>query len=264
MDKMTVGYLTGTKHLISLDVAARWVPRERIPIVEIDQVASMCGTCRGVNGGCPEWAPYFDLITPSLPGIFIIDVTIDMAWAIMWAYRKPNSNVIGHNYFRCGYADILTDRYIKKLLAMVTEAYAEADMGSRVYPLGVGHCPGCRSKKACTVLRGEQCINTRGRMYSIEATGVECSELNKELYGQRLPWWYKSPELPMYMRRYAGIFCHSEVSGVLEVLLREAMTKHRSYVSEGPERMPEYPADMVSAPDTSIDAGLSYPAYTDF
>lgn len=248
------GYRTGSGNTMIIEVHGHLVPREDIPLVDLADYKQLCEGCRGLNGGCSQWAPYFEWIKPSQRYFYVVDVRLDMAWAIKYAHRHAKS-VVQHNYFRCGYADLLTDKYTWSLIK-----YMEKVSGQ--YALGIGHCHGCRSKKMCTVLRGERCITPELRHYSVEATGVECSQLNLMLYGSRLPWWFKSEALPMEMRRYAGLFSNDNLEGYLI----DAVKAHRSFIQpDEVAPMPLYEIATVPAPTTALqDAGTVFPMYVDF
>lgn len=249
-----IGYKTASGNTMIMQVSGHMVNRGDMPLVDIADYKQLCEGCRGLNGGCAQWAPYFEWIKPSAKSFFVVDIKLDMAWAIKYAYRHSD-NPIKHNYFRCGYADMITDKYTWSIIK-----HMEQETGC--YALGIGHCHGCRSKKMCTVLQGEKCIAPDKRHYSIEATGVECSELNRMLYGDRLPWWFKSEALPLYMRRFAGLFTNDN----LEVALWSAVLHHRSHVPlDQVISMPAYGAELVAAPATSLqDAGTVFPMYIDF
>lgn len=247
------GYKTGSGNTMIIEVGGRLVKREDMPLIHPADYKSLCEGCKGLNGGCAEWAPYFEHIKPSQRAFYVVDVKLDMAWAIKYAFRHSD-NVIKHNFFRCSYADLLTDRYTWSLIKRMEQQ-------SGCYALGIGHCHGCRSKKMCTVLRGEPCIATDKRHYPIEATGVECSALNVLLYGQRLPWWFKSDALPIEMRRYTGLFTNDN----LEAYLVDAMRAHRSYIPlDQVVPMPQYEMDCIAAPADSMDAGHEFPMYVGF
>lgn len=252
--KIKAGYRTGSGNTMVLDVTGTLLPRDQIPLIDQRDYMDLCQGCKGLNGGCSYWAPYFEYIKPSQKKFYVVDVKLDMAWAVKYAYRHSNST-IKHNYFRCGYADLLTDHYTWGLIKRM-----EQETGA--YALGIGHCHGCRSKKMCTILQGEKtCISPEKRHYSIEATGVECSALNEQLHGERLPWWFKGPELPLYMRRFAGLFVNHEFDN----LLHKLVTSHRSYIPfEQAADLPEYEIAEVLAPADSMDAGTLFPMYVDF
>lgn len=250
---ITVGYKTGTGNTLTLDVDGHLIPREDIPLFYQEDYRTLCGTCKGTNGGCSKFAPYFEYLKPSMKMLYVVTVRLDMAWAIKYAYRH-GASISGHNYFRCGYADILTDRYLWGVVKAMHEK-------TGCYALGVGHCHGCRSKKLCTVLRDEPCINPRMRDHSIEAVGVACSELNQMLYGSRLSWWFKGEPLPVEMRRYAGLFSNEN----LDYLLLDVIRERKSYIPlDEVTPMPVYDMDLVSAPADSMDAGVKFPMYVDF
>lgn len=248
-----VGYQTYSGNTMMLEVNGHWLDREAVPLVHQDDYKQLCEGCNGLNGGCAQWAPYFEWIKPSVKKFFVIDVKLDMAWAVKYAYRYKDS-VARHNYFRMGYADLLTDRYIWYLAKRLEQV-------SGYFTLGAGHCHGCRSKKMCTVLRAEPCINTRGRHYSVEATGVECSALSEVLYGRRLPWWFKGEALPTEIRRFSGLFSNDNLDGAL----LDAVRSHRSYIPiDQVVQMPTYAEMMLPAPDDSQDAGRMFPMYIGF
>lgn len=246
------GYRTASGNTMIIEVNGHLMPRDAVPVVYAEDYVQLCGNCKGLNGGCSLFAPYFDLIKPSMELFYVVDVRIDMAWAIKYAHRH-GSSVISHNYFRCGYADLLTDRYLYGMIMKMEEK-------TGCYALGVGHCHGC-SKKDCTVLRDEACAKPKKRHYSIEATGVECSSLNQLLYGSRLPWWFKGTALPAEMRRYAGLFSNEN----LDYLLLDVIRERKSYIPlDEVSPMPVYDMDLVDAPADSMDAGVRFPMYTDF
>lgn len=247
------GYKTYSGNTMILEVNGHWMDREHVPLVHQDDYKTLCEGCRGLNGGCSQWAPYFEWIKPSMKRFYVVSVKLDMAWAVKYAYRWKQS-VSRHNYFRMGYADLLTDRYTWSIVKHMEKA-------TQCYTLGLGHCHGCRSKKMCTVLRGEPCINPKQRHYSVEATGIECSTLSEMLYGRRLPWWFKGDALPAEMRRFAGMFSNDNLDGAL----LNAVRAHRSYISpDDVVAMPQYEMQLIDAPADSQDAGHSYMMYTDF
>ena len=243
--------------MMTLKVSGHLMSRYDVPIVYPEDVVGMCGKCKGVNGGCAIYAPYFEMVKPSQKHIFIVDVRLDMAWAIKYAHHNPTYGPVRNNYFRCGYGDIITDRYLRKLIAHLMDNTGQ-------YGLGVGHCSGCRSKKLCTVLRGEPCINIEKRRFSIEATGVECSTLNEMLYGHRLMWWFKGSDLPLYMRRYGGVLTNATDLQSLGDLLMDATRASRSFIPiKDTPPIPEFEVAISTVPEEACGEYGQYPAYVD-
>lgn len=253
MIKIKAGYKTYSGNTMEIEIIGRLMPRSEVPLIEQADYKQLCEGCRGLNGGCAQWAPYFEYIKPSIKHFYVISTRLDMAWAIKYAHRHRNS-IIHHNYFRMGYADLLTDRYT---WGITKKLWQKTDL----FTLGLGHCHGCRSKKACTVLQGDHCINPKARCYSIEATGVECSALNQILRNYRIPWWYKNEALPADMVRMSGLFTDDN----LDNLLLDTVMKHRSYIPTSEViQYPHYELADVPAPADSFDAGTMFLMYVDF
>jgi hypothetical protein len=62
----------------------------------------------------------------------------------------------------------------------------------------------------------------------MEATGVDCDELHRMLYGNWLPWAYWGiKKLPTYITRYVGILTNDPAETVH--ILHETMLKDKSY-----------------------------------
>ena len=92
----------------------------------------------------------------------------------------------------------------------------------------------------------------------MEATGIECQNLHRDMFDEALPWWYRTPDIiPAYMYRYAGVFCGD--SGELNGMLIDFAHNDKSYISDIPEH--GYDAFLeLPIPEDKNDIG-SYIAY---
>jgi len=252
---LPVGYRTGSGNVMKMTVHGFLVHRDDMPIMEEDLVEGMCnwGTgCKGHNGGCPPYAPYFDKMRVKSDKLYVIVVEFDMAGAI--THSGWWKGVSAPGLYILVYADRLTMCYTQRLLKEFEK--------SRFYTLGLSNCPGCRLKD-CTVLEGGRCNRPEKRRYSMEAVGVACHELQLMLFYNAMPWWYKTPEhMPCRMYRYAGVFASS--SGLsedsLDNMLKTFAMSDKSYV-ELADELPSYPMETFSIPDNCVDGGMPYGVY---
>lgn len=238
---ITVGYQTGTGNSLTLRIFGGPANRDDIPLFyPKEDLIHLCGDCKGHSGGCPPYAPYFEDIKPSCPWFYVLVIQMDMAWAI--AYSGDT------DYFRFSYADRLTVYYLQRMFKAITEL-------TGCYCLTAGGCSACR---LCVVLEGKPCAYPRRRGYSVEATGVDCSELHRMIFGRRLPYWYYDGAIPHYMYRYGGFFI--ETLGKMDEMVVQAITRDKHFTLER-KPIPQYRLVKRVAPDHVIDAGMEYDAY---
>lgn len=241
MLKLTVGYQTGTGNSLTLDIFADCFHRDDVPLFyPKEDLIHLCGDCKGYSGGCPPYAPYFEDIKPSCPWFYVLVVRMDMAWAI--AYSGDT------DYFRFSYADRLTVYYLQR----VSKAFSDL---TKSYSLTAGGCSACHP---CVVLDGKPCAHPRRRGYSVEATGVDCSELHRIIFGRRLPYWYYDGAIPRYMVRYGGFFVNTSTS--MEAVMVQAVTQDKHFTLER-KPVPQYRLVERVAPEHVVDAGMKYDAY---
>ena len=255
MIQLDLGYRTGSGNLMSMTVIGQMIDRNDVTIVSREDAKTLCGDCKGFNGGCPSYAPSFDKIKPSMPMFYVVNVFMDMRWSLLYAGGKLNQDVstsgarIRLNMYRIVYIDRLTDNYTTRV---VRQLAPKTDS----YPLGLGNCNGC---PVCSVLETGKCSKPDKRMYSMEATGVECSALNEILYGSRLPWWYRTETLPIYMARYAGVFvAHGWSESMLDHDLQDICEHDKTYVDadDVSHLMPDCDSVIDTAPDGAYDEGV--------
>lgn len=245
---INAGYKTSSGNELSMTIYGQLYDRTDIPLFQDDQRLELCGSCKGVDGGCPGGgAPYFEQLKHNDNQFYVIVVQFDMAWAIQ--YGGVGKGIRQSNYFRSGYADRLTDLYIWRLVKYLEEA-ADA------YGLGCGNCPVCTPKR-CTVMADAKCAYPDRRRYSMEAVGVDCSTLHEELFGERLPYWYYTPELPRHMHRYAGLFVSDDIGELLSVAVRA----DKSYNGACDVTVPEYELVDLKVPEGAYDEGSHYLGY---
>lgn len=247
MLEIEVGYETGSGNILGLTIFGQLMSRKDVPLFPSSILLELCGDCKGVNGGCPEGgAPYFTQLKLSKDLFYVIVVRMDMAWAL--DYAGVGKSIAQSNYFRSGYADRLTDLYSWRLLRRLEDSVATT------YGIGCGNCPRC-TPKVCSVMRGERCLYPDERRFSVEAVGIDCHALHRELFGDSLPWWYYTPELPRYMHRYMGLFVPGDIGMSLDI----AVKNDNSYV-EPPHTLDYDLVDLV-VPEGAYDEGVSYQGY---
>lgn len=247
MSKFVVGYRTGTDHDLSLDIFGELYMREDISLFyPKDDLYLLCGKCGGFSGGCPPYAPYFDQLKPTCPWFYVIVVRMDVAWGIKYS---------GHSeYLRFSYVDRLTEFYMKRIMNELSKRL-------KAFGLICGGCRGCNNhKEKCPVIRGGKCSNPRRRTYSVEAVGVDCSELHEMIFGRRLPYWYYDGALPRYMVRYGGLFLRDDVASNVDGVIADVIRNDKSYIPFVPA-VPQYRLVKRVAPAHVLDAGLEYDAY---
>jgi len=244
-----VGYKTSTGNILSLLVHMHVLKRGDVPLLTEWEQATACGTCKGMNGGCPGCAPRFDAIRPSLDTLAIITVSVDMAWAIEYSGNR-------NTYMRGSCTDSITSWYVMRLLKHFDNRYV----------IGLGNCPVCVHRTGgCDVIKGLPCRYPKQRIYSMEAVGVDCDMLNSILYGEWLPWFYYHRginDIPRYMIRYAGVLMDKYSALVWDVM--NATTKaDLSYVPmwEVPD-LPKYKLGMTKVP-TGPHKGCNQYVYVD-
>jgi hypothetical protein len=223
--------------------------REDVPLGNYDR--SICGDCKGYNGGCVGFAPHFSILKPSHKHLLVLSVEIDMAWAIMYAHDSGHPKQ--SNYFRLTYADRLTEAYLRRILGAIKDKL-------HGYPLGAGNCSGCGSvvgNKMCGVLIDGKCLHPDKRTFSMEATHIDCSVLCQQLLGRRLAWWYRDEIIPRYMNRFAGVLLMSDKIPDLESVYKA----DKACVDQSMPLMKEYALFSATAPEGCVDAGMEYDAY---
>lgn len=248
------GYKTGTGNMMPLIISGHTLHRDDIPVVEEEDVKSLCdwkGGCKGHNGGCPPYAPHFDKVKPSMELVYVITVEFDMKYAIEYSGWWRGSSVPG--LFIITYADRLTMNYMQRLLKRVEN--------NDLYCLGLSNCPGCRPSE-CTIVKEGRCSKPRERRFSVEATGILCNELHQELFGEFLPWWYRTQEhMPNKLVRYSAVFVDEWWSHTMEGLLTSAVQTDNSYTLLRNVSDLEYDVETLTVPEGCLDEGVEYQAY---
>lgn len=249
MFEFEVGYKTGSGNKMALTVYGKNFDREDIPI---DVPGLYCVhngiECGGYNGGCPPYSPKFENIKKAYPFFYVICIRFDLAYAIKYAGLKNGKH---EGYFVLSYADRLTMHYIQRALK-----YFEA---RGYYALGASNCPGCTPKR-CTITRGRTCSNPKKRRFSLEATGVECHKLHRNMFMEVLPWWYRTPKhVPVWMYRYAGVFCERDTLAE-DDLLEEFAWNDSSFHNLIPEHNRK--RLIMKIPEGAYDGGEDYLVYS--
>lgn len=249
-----VGYTTGSGNIMPLRVCGHTIRRGDVPIVERDDVKGLCdwnGGCKGHNGGCPPYAPYFENLKPKMDLLYVLTVEFDMAYAIEYSGWWKGASVPG--LFIITYADRLTMNYMQRLL----KVFEEKDL----YCLGLSNCPGCRPAD-CKVIRGEPCAKPKKRRFSVEAVGILCNELHQDIFGEFLPWWYRTQEyMPTKVVRYSAVFVDEWWSHTAEGVLMHATHTDKSYVRVENVPVVEYDVKTLTVPGGCLDEGTEYQAY---
>ena len=267
MIQLPVTYKTSSGNILVFNVTGVLMDRNDVPYVGPDDAKSLCGSCKGYNGGCPPFAPPFDKLKPSHEYMYVVCVTIDMSWSTLYAGGKLRDNITTRgdksrlNMYRIVYTDRLSERYVGRILHAL-EARVDG------YGLSVGNCASCPGK--CTVVKTGKCSKPVRRKYSMEATGIECSSLHEMIFGERLPWWYRTVQLPVYMARYSGVLIeHGWSESCLDGELEKACRADKSYderlaIETANELMPSFPIIELTAPEGCYDEGMKYLAYEVF
>lgn len=260
-----MGYKTGSGNVMPLKVRGELMDRSDVPIVPEDQLRSMCTWqvgCKGHNGGCPPYSPYFENVKPSKPLFYAIVVEFDMKYSMeysRWWRGKYNADwrVKGSNpgSYILTYADRLTMCYVQRIL----KVFERQD----VYCLGLSNCPGCRPAD-CTVTQGMPCRKPKKRRYSVEAVGILCSHLHLELFGEHMTWWHMEQrgDMPVKMVRYAGLLLKEEQVVLTDALFKDAVLSDKSYTKY--EDVPElegYDISTAFVPEGCLDTCDKYDIY---
>jgi hypothetical protein len=250
---MDVVYKTSSHNKMVLSVDIHMIPREEVPLGSYDK--SICGDCKGYNGGCVGFAPHFSILKPSAKYLLALSVEMDMSWAIAYAHNSGHAKQ--SNYYRLTYADRLTESFLRRVLTALNAKV-------KGYVLGAGNCSGCGtalSSKMCGVMLDGKCLHPDKRTFSLEATCVNCSDLCNMTLGHRLWWWYKDEVLPRKMSRFAGILTNISDMHLSTLGFEDIVRADKACVDQEDIGEYAYPVYDAVVPEGFVDAGMHYDAY---
>lgn len=145
------------------------IEREKV-VVERDRFSELCRTgCKNYNQKycCPPKSIGFHEIHPEINRLYVIYMRCVLA------------NVPARNpYHKIRVANVMMKSRLDKFLRDMK------DEGAVV--LGSGSCRAC---KDCGLKLGAKCKKPSRFMMSLEATGVNCQELVKSIFGINLEWY---------------------------------------------------------------------------
>lgn len=241
---------SGTRMSLYIQIVSRF--RDTLPMLtEWEHVAS-CGDCKGSSGGCPGFAPRFPSIKPKLPMLYLLIVTLDMAWAMEYTTKKVHNTGLS-----IPWANRISAGYARRILKAVPR---DKDH----YTIGLGSCAGSwhKCRPSCKVILGERCQYPKLRSYSMEAVGIDCDMLHFQLFNERLPWAYKGIKgLPTYMTRYAGILAREGAANEIVTALKLAMHSDKSRTFDAVTNVPIHDAEFSTIP-SDLRGGFTAPAAT--
>lgn len=151
-----------------------------IGLVSVDY-GSFSGKCKqsccnyNIKLCCPPHSPRFETLAPDNQWLHVI--CLRMALDQLPSFKNP--------YHRVRMANVM----LKSRLTRVLLAWRAANPED--YVLGSGACRAC---KRCAAIDELPCKKPEKRIYSLEATGVNCEHLVKACFGFGLEWY--SPGRP--------------------------------------------------------------------
>lgn len=249
-NRLVVGYRTGSGNEMTMALDLFQLSRDMVPVMTPYETFASCRECRGSSGGCPGFAPWFPTMYRNHDFIYVLAVHFDMRWAKRYAAGGKSARL-----FQNSYADLLTEKYTRRLLAYVSGVLGHKRM------LGMGNCSGCHPQY-CTVIRGEPCNHPHRRTFSCEAVGVDCDMLHCQLYGEWLPWtYYAMGGVQSYMSRYAMQFAAKELD--YAALLYDAACADPSHVPVGDVEGGELIFDASDVYTVEVPSGV-HAGYTQY
>jgi predicted metal-binding protein len=176
-DREVFEYETPSR-VVSIEKMQETVPIEVIP-VDCERVMGLCdGSCPnyGRKWSCPPYSPSFAKFSKGYRTARVI------------CYRmvlEPYVELKPHSALRAANAT---------LKAMIDgELRTHVKLGK-----GVAGSGSCRACNPCGAKQEKKCKKPRRRVYSLEAMGVDVSQLVRETFGFDLLWLPRGGELPEY------------------------------------------------------------------
>jgi predicted metal-binding protein len=153
-------------------------------ISDYNRVIGYCQKgCKNYNyaGGCPPFAPNFELLRKIYPFGFII-------YARLFSEFKPDKVKSSQKvYIHYRFQDIILSNLLTNLGYELVKRNRKP-----IFFLNNGYCMGCGNKKCNFKLGNKFCANPNRRTFSLEACGVDVEASLKEIFNIELQWYSES------------------------------------------------------------------------
>ncbi|MBN1792220.1 hypothetical protein JW826_00840 [Candidatus Woesearchaeota archaeon] len=196
--KKTISVKT-PKHVLRVDCYSRILKKGSVKINKAE-LAGLCRSgCRNYNEkySCPPFAPDFHEHTRRSDRLLVVLLKMDLDQFAKSGYREDHK-------LR------LANAVIKPLIERVMRRLEESPelKGRAGEYLSTGACRLCRP---CKRKLREPCKHPEKMRFSLEALGVDCSDIASRLFGLSL-LWYKDKKAP----EYTLVMCALPISPGLE------------------------------------------------
>lgn len=172
---------------LQINCFSGFIPKSGIQVNK-NIFAEMCMKgCKNYNQkySCPPFVPEFNSSIKDYDGLFIIMLSSNL------------ENIKSTEYNKIRIANVIMKSRIKKLMY-----YLESKFNSRFFSTG-----SCELCKPCKCKLNQPCSHPEKRRHSLEAAGVDCNKLAKDLFDLEL-LWYKDNKSPKYSSVICGLPCN--------------------------------------------------------
>jgi len=191
-EKEKIVYTTSSGNLYPLEVGLSSLEVRLIPHNKADGT-KRCSECSvyGRSGACPPYSDDFACLQHHFTNMAVLYIKLNTC-------DYPSKSLHGKHYVRWNF----TETFMPQLLAKLVVSLSNHLSG---LPLGSGRCKSCRT--CHTQKENGPCIHPHRRLQSLEAVGVNVSELMASLASIPLQWWDRQNNnyIPEYQVRVGGI-----------------------------------------------------------
>jgi len=156
-------------------------------LVKKDCFSKMClNGCKNYKKkySCPPFVPDFKNLIKEHEGLFIV---------LFLCKLNPIKST---EYNKIRIANVVLKSRIIKLMRFLEEKFNTTF-------LSTGSCNLC---KPCKLKLNLPCKHPKKRRYSLEAIGIDCNKISKDLFNIKL-LWYKNKKAPRYTCVLCGLVC---------------------------------------------------------
>jgi predicted metal-binding protein len=177
------------KNKVKVFVEREFINKKEVAVYK-ELFSEMCKKgCRNYNKkySCPPFVLPFEDLLKNFDGLLI---------CLLWC----NLNQIkSTDYNKIRIANVIMKSRIIKLMRHLEKKFNTSFLSS-------GSCNLC---KPCKCKIGLPCAHAQQRRYSLEAAGIDCNEISKNLFGLEFQW-YKNKKAPERSCIMCGLICNQE------------------------------------------------------